>query len=1073
MPADFSRFRFDPLRDFAAVQLQQGRVTTDSDSNEGDAIFKRDIQALASDVLGRATVSQTTPDAFLLTPTPSGNALIIGKGRMYVDGLRAENHGYGPSPVAFDDLLAEPVFSGATPLEAQPYMPVPLIPPERGKFLVYLDVWQREVTHLQAPDLVEVALGVDTSSRLQTVWQVRLLESRSAAIECNTPDAQIPGWADLIAPSIGRLSTGTYEVPPADDPCELPPTGGYRGLENQLYRVEIHRGGQVGSGGATFKWSRENATIASLVSAVVSFRELELDSLGRDEVLGLRSGDWVEIVDDTRELSLTHGELRRITVTGDRQITLDSDLPAPLCASDFRGRHLRVVRWDQRGKVLRTDANGPPALEHDLDANMNTSTHGAIPVPPAGTELLLEHGVKVSFSVVPGIGEFKTGDYWLFAARTADATVEILDKAPPRGIHHHYARLGVWTVGQGVTDCRVKWPPGTGDGHDCDCVACVTVDSHRDKKLTIQQAVERALEAGGGTVCIGPGNYQLEAPIQMVGASAVRIRGAGWTTRLFGEGVVIAQSCSDITLENLAIVGHGAAPAVSIHSGFGLTLRGLLVIHRSRTRDEGAPAAIALRGALADVRIVENFFDAPVGIRANDPAMAAPLPATAARDLPLLGALEIERNRFACGSRAIDLATDVFWVAATRIADNDVMSSGVCAIQAVGRGLAGSSLAITGNNLNVPGAGIRCGGQKVRISDNTITNPKPGEKHVGIELVRSRSKSVEVCEIVSNRVNGYFSGIAFGRIGELLVTLNVIVDCCNGIVQDTGAGDGAVSIENNHLVSVGGRSGDARRVLGICVADVDTCTIAHNTIRNFGNIHSLDLRAGIATFGARRVRISGNELVGLASAADFLGRLVGILVRAPYDDFSVSDNRVERDVEVSSAPAAGDWTAISVGNPPPRVFDEGSSVSAEVGFAMMRLDTTRVLVFNGDIPAIRDFVLDPDPNAPEPSRGPSGSVLGNAVRARGRSAAVEVTSAKECSFSDNRVELVGGALAAVLLTPRGAAIVSANRVRGGSPSIHVRSSARFTVLGNVTTGGIQVGTGDLAEPWAALNVTPA
>ena len=91
------------------------------------------------------------------------------------------------------------------------------------------------------------AVGVETSSRLQTVWQVRVLdEDAGAGTTCGSPDAEVAGWADLIAPSTGRLTTGTYEVAAVDDPCELPPTGGYRGLENQLYRVEIHDPGQPG-----------------------------------------------------------------------------------------------------------------------------------------------------------------------------------------------------------------------------------------------------------------------------------------------------------------------------------------------------------------------------------------------------------------------------------------------------------------------------------------------------------------------------------------------------------------------------------------------------------------------------------------------------------------------------------------------------------------------------------------------------------------------------------------------------------------------------------------------------------
>ena len=100
----------------------------------------------------------------------------------------------------------------------------------------------------------------------------------------------------------------------------------------------------------------------------------------------------------------------------------------------------------------------------DLDDAAST---GVIKVPAAGTTLLLENGVTVSFDSTGQKG-FRAGDYWVFAARTADASVELLDKAPPRGIHHHYARLGLWDAGTNAepTDCRHHWPPA-GGGDDC------------------------------------------------------------------------------------------------------------------------------------------------------------------------------------------------------------------------------------------------------------------------------------------------------------------------------------------------------------------------------------------------------------------------------------------------------------------------------------------------------------------------------------------------------------------------------------------------------------------------------
>src|SRR4029077_16841604 len=136
--------------------------------------------------------------------------------------------------------------------------------------------------------------------------------------------------------------------------------------------------------------------------------------------------------------------------------------------------------WDQKGQVLSTSGGGATAVQQDLDA---PGSSGVIQVPAAGTTLLLENGVTVSFSVV-GTSGFRAGDYWVFAARTADASVELLNQEPPRGIHHHYARLAVWAVGSGTdpTDCRNPWPPHAGG--DCSCTQCVTPESHASGKLT-------------------------------------------------------------------------------------------------------------------------------------------------------------------------------------------------------------------------------------------------------------------------------------------------------------------------------------------------------------------------------------------------------------------------------------------------------------------------------------------------------------------------------------------------------------------------------------------------------------
>src|ERR1700751_6262832 len=106
MGADLSRIRLNPLLDYAGVELKQGAVLLDADANELMGIVDRRLRALASDTLGRATVSFTTPDAFKITV--AAGTLQIGKGRLYVDGLLAENHGAlqaKPPQPRFDPLL--------------------------------------------------------------------------------------------------------------------------------------------------------------------------------------------------------------------------------------------------------------------------------------------------------------------------------------------------------------------------------------------------------------------------------------------------------------------------------------------------------------------------------------------------------------------------------------------------------------------------------------------------------------------------------------------------------------------------------------------------------------------------------------------------------------------------------------------------------------------------------------------------------------------------------------------------------------------------------------------------------
>jgi hypothetical protein len=111
---DTGRFTFNPFKNYSGVLMEQGRVQLDSDWNDWLAELSRRIQAGTLDILCHAAYPPTTPYAFLITFT--GGKVTIGPGRMYVDGLLAENHG-DPAAGTWDPALAER--SGSSPAPAR------------------------------------------------------------------------------------------------------------------------------------------------------------------------------------------------------------------------------------------------------------------------------------------------------------------------------------------------------------------------------------------------------------------------------------------------------------------------------------------------------------------------------------------------------------------------------------------------------------------------------------------------------------------------------------------------------------------------------------------------------------------------------------------------------------------------------------------------------------------------------------------------------------------------------------------------------------------------------------------
>ncbi|HEY7183319.1 MAG TPA: DUF6519 domain-containing protein, partial [Blastocatellia bacterium] len=368
--------------------------------------------------------------------------LAIGAGHYYVAGVLCENR----SPLQY--LKQQ---GGAPALE-------------NGKqYLLYLDVWERHLTFIEDENenrigIREVALrGPDTATRTQIVWQVKPLELQPNEVPPvaagQTSEALKKFLEDKLSAlpelSAARLKARTKPQQNDDNPCILSPASQYRGAENQLYRVEIHRGGKAGDAqtedAATFKWSRENGSVIFPITSIGADYVI-LENLGRDARFGLSLGDWVEIADDDSVLQNRDDappllQIKEID-TENMKVTLKTPPPSGVGAD--AAKHPILRRWDS-----------PSAITIQIPA----ANDGWVP---------LEDGIEIRFEIDSG-SSFRAGDYWLIPARTATGDVEWPGPPDnplprlPRGVRHHYAPLALVSVdAKGVlttVDARRKWTP--------------------------------------------------------------------------------------------------------------------------------------------------------------------------------------------------------------------------------------------------------------------------------------------------------------------------------------------------------------------------------------------------------------------------------------------------------------------------------------------------------------------------------------------------------------------------------------------------------------------------------------
>ena len=624
MKGDFSRLRFSRSKNYTSVLQQQGRVSLDADANEQCAINEYLRATETVDVVG-IVGGPVHDEGFQITVDTTNNTIQIGKGRYYVDGILCENlqdnlpysgQPFLINPNPTDQSLLSSLSAGSISA-IQVYLQVwrrlvialddpCLREPALGQAdttarlqTVWRVVAQGLIQSQALAGTVSVANGSNTvtgtgtffttalqvdqqvvfaSDTTQTPYQITSIASDTMlTLAANYAGATTASTTVSVVGTVtaccDSMNTGPIPVQnpgklnaqtggsSGDCSCQPTPAAGYRGLENQLYRVEIHQPGDETN--ATFKWSRENGSVVVAVTNV-SGNQVTVDNLGPDANLGFAPQQWVEISDDTDLFGSTPsqpGNLYQIKSVSPETLSVTMTQPVP---SVDPTKNARMRRWDQFGSSATSNGVKLSAGWFDL-----------------------ENGIQVEFSK----GEYVSGDYWLIPARTATGQIEWPpcdsdghDFQPAHHIEIFDAPLACiqWdSQNQEAAphDCRRKFPPLT------DITACdVSYNPQNCPQLgavtTVQQALDTLCGAQGpctivptpgpgweapllkltnsadADICFPVGAFPLKKPLVLQNLGHLRISGGGPGTTIVASGVTAAlifSNCASVQVNDLYV----------------------------------------------------------------------------------------------------------------------------------------------------------------------------------------------------------------------------------------------------------------------------------------------------------------------------------------------------------------------------------------------------------------------------------------------------------------------------------------------------------------------------------------
>ncbi|HEY8704326.1 MAG TPA: hypothetical protein VIL98_06205 [Gaiellaceae bacterium] len=186
---NFSRNTFNQSKNYVAVRLEQGVPLVDADWNELEDVTRFEIY----EALRAAATNVASRGGLDLTPN-GANDLNLSAGRAVIDGrpvrlwnpMSYSGQRYANAVTAAADGVLQ-----ATPLTQ---------PGGNRTDCVYLDHFEREVTSAEDANLINGAIGLETSTRLKRELVLRVLQGST------TPPVPAVGHAHLAIALINRTA---------------------------------------------------------------------------------------------------------------------------------------------------------------------------------------------------------------------------------------------------------------------------------------------------------------------------------------------------------------------------------------------------------------------------------------------------------------------------------------------------------------------------------------------------------------------------------------------------------------------------------------------------------------------------------------------------------------------------------------------------------------------------------------------------------------------------------------------------------------------------------------------------